>query len=835
LLKLRKVVDILNRAYHIHINGIVQGVGFRPFVYKLACELNINGWVNNSSDGLDIHAEGDNLEEFCDRLLEEKPLLAFITSIQKLETINKGFQDFRIIESKETVKTDVLISPDVSTCKDCLQEMFDKTDRRYRYPFINCTNCGPRYSIIYDRPYDRHKTTMQEFDMCPACKGEYENPVDRRFHAQPVACEDCGPVLQLLDALGNHMDYGLSLEQGIQFLKEGAILAVKGLGGFHLVCDAYHDTAVKRLRAVKERGAKPFALMAKDIEIASKEVKISPLEKEILASPAAPIVLLPKNNAADSRLSPGAAPGLHTLGIMLPYTPVHHLLFQGGFDFLVMTSANLSGRPLIFENEEAVRGLRGMADYYLLHNRDIYHPCDDSVVQVIGNKMTFMRRARGFVPLPFLLKERFDLPIAGVGAEMKNTFCLASGQMAFMSQYIGDMHGYENFRRFQQEFASYQKVADVFPQRVAFDMHPEYAATKMAKAMDCPKCAVQHHHAHHAGVMAEHGLTEPILGISCDGTGYGTDGKIWGFEYIFGNAEGYIRKGHLEYLPLPGGDAGAKYPLRTAYAYLRKVLSEEEWASTADLWTNLSHPEKSILDAQLQSGFQLFDTSSAGRLFDAVSGLLNICTRVTYEGQAAIELESRAAIWLMNETAKGYDRKNRDSKLYSIYEEGLKNLNRLAVKLRDIKGNIDEKDIWINHRIEIQYQNFQESGNGYLYPVYYEHDSGGVIIKIDRLLFGLVKDLLSGNDIGEIAFKFHYSLACAMLEATLVIGLGNSQLVISGGVFQNRLLTESLLDLAENIQVKIYYPSQLPTGDGGLALGQVVIANHYFRKTGILE
>ncbi len=448
------------KAWRIHINGIVQGVGFRPFVYKLAQEYGIQGWVNNASDGVDIHAQGARVEEFFQDLRAKKPPLAFILGMSHREVPLENHADFKIVESRKVEKNDVLISPDVAVCPDCVREMLDPADRRYLYPFINCTNCGPRYSIIYDRPYDRSKTTMKEFEMGPLCRREYENPADRRFHAQPIACSVCGPKLQLVDDQGREIT-GQGI--GLKLLAAGAVLAVKGIGGFHLVCDAYHDQAVQRLRKVKERGAKPFALMARDVRTAAKEVEIAPLEQELLQSPAAPIVLLTRIPSADSQISGAVAPGLHTLGIMLPYTPVHHLLFTEGFDFLVMTSANLSGRPLIYKNEAALNELKGIADYFLLNDREIYHPCDDSVIQVIGAKPAFMRRARGYVPLPLILKEEINGSLVGLGAEMKNAFCLAAGKMAFMSQYIGDMHGYENFERFKNELYSYQKVANIFP------------------------------------------------------------------------------------------------------------------------------------------------------------------------------------------------------------------------------------------------------------------------------------------------------------------------------------------------------------------------------------
>lgn len=827
------MVDFLDKAYRIHINGIVQGVGFRPFIYRIAQEMDIKGWINNSSAGVEIHAEGKNVDHFFHRIMEEKPPLADIISIDKVEIPKEEFSDFNIVESQKVAKNDVLISPDVATCNDCLQEMFDKTNRRYHYPFINCTNCGPRYSIIYDRPYDRVKTTMKTFPMCENCQGEYEDPRNRRFHAQPIACHVCGPVLKLLDAKGREIqDEGI----GIKLLESGAILAVKGLGGFHLVCNAYNNEAVSRLRKVKERGAKPFALMARNLKTATREVRISDQEKDILTSPSAPIVLLARRRTKNTKISPAVAPGLHTLGIMLPYTPVHHLLFESNFDFLVMTSANLSGQPLIYENDIALQGLEGIADYFLIHNRDIYHPCDDSVVQVIGSKMTFIRRARGYVPLPLLFFEEFEAPIAGLGAEMKNAFCLATGKMAFMSQFIGDMDGLENFERFQQEYYSYQKVVNVFPKKVAYDLHPEYSTTKMAKEMACTKHPIQHHHAHHVSVMGEYQLNSPMLGLICDGTGYGEDGNIWGFEFIFGNAQGYERRGHLEYLPLPGGDAGAKHPLRIAYVYLKKSLSDEEWNVTKPLWEKLSFQERSVLDSQIKSGFQMFATSSAGRLFDAISGLLGVCTKVTYEGQAAIEFESIATVWfeeIENRITVSEDR-TKISVKKTKYEKdilrGVRNaaFNRLVNTkglLANIKippGFFDENQLKL---IEHYNHVTKELSIGELYPIWLEVEEGMIIAKLDLLLGEVVRDYFLAKPIGEIAFRFHYSLAISMLEIAMIIGMKNNTLIIGGGVFQNKLLTEILLFLAQKVGVQIYYPTLLPSGDGGLALGQVLIAN----------
>ena len=830
---------IMKKALRIHFDGIVQGVGFRPFVFKLANDLEIKGWVKNTGNGLDIHAEGERAEEFYSFLLQGTPPLAVITHQEKWFIDYEGYPDFKIIKSTGADKTDVLISPDIRTCPDCLQEMFSREDRRYLYPFINCTNCGPRYTIIRDRPYDRDKTTMHEFQMCSRCLEEYENQLDRRFHAQPVACEICGPSLSLLDTGGNE----ININQIVELLEAGAILAVKGLGGFHLVCDAFNDVTVKRLRSLKERGQKPFALMVRSLDIAAGQVYISDKEKDILASPAAPIVLLPRRNCPDSKISQHVAPNLHNLGIMLPYTPAHYLLFAGSIDVLVMTSANLSGQPLIYKNDTALKDLQGIADYFLIHNRDIFHPCDDSVIQIIGDNPTFIRRARGYVPLPVFLKREVSGSIAGLGGEMKNAFCLAAEEKAFMSQYIGDMHGLENYERFKQEYQSYQKVASVFPDRIAYDLHPEYATTKMARELPGMKCTVQHHHAHLVSVMGEYHLNEPMLGIICDGTGYGEDGKIWGFEFLFGNAEGYKRQGHLEYLPLPGGDAGAKKPLRIAYAYLHKLLDQKMFKQTESLWENLSDQERTILEAQLENGFQIYDTSSAGRLFDAVSGLLGICTEVTYEGQAAVELESKAFSWLQEvnhyhglhgysaiigaDYTLGYEDKYQQ--LIAIKTEACQRLKYIKGQV-EISGGIKDKPEEQQLKIIDKYnQTVDNISDKHLYYFSLGIDSGALELKAKGLFSAIVSAVLAGRSHSEIAFYFHYSLACAMLEMALVIGLPTKEMVIGGGVFQNRLLTEILLDLAGEIGVKIYYPTKLPSGDGGLALGQVLIADHAFK------
>lgn len=730
--------------------------------------MGIKGWVSNSSRGVTIYAEGDNLDLFYERLLKEAPPLAKIVTSRTVTSKSKNCQTFKIMQSEEEQKADVLISPDVATCEDCLKEMADPKNRRFGFPFTNCTNCGPRYTIIRDVPYDRAKTTMAEFPMCEGCATEYQNPVDRRFHAQPIACPDCGPKVQLRDTLGNVLP-GIGADQ----LAQGAILAVKGLGGFHLVCDARNRQAVRRLRERKERGAKPFALMARSVEKAKQEVSIGSEEEKLLRSQAAPIVILKRQLNHTKSLPDEIAPGIHTLGIMIPYTPIHHLLFEGSYDFLVMTSANLSGRPLIYKNEEALENLKGIADYFLIHDRDIYHPCDDSVVQVIGEEPVFFRRARGYVPLPILTSSiQVKTPFLGVGGELKNAFCLASEGRSFVSQYLGDMEGYENLQRFYQELDSFQKVVNITPQAIAYDKHPNYELTRFALEQPLPAHPVQHHHAHLVSVLGEWDRTEPTLGIICDGTGFGEDGCIWGFEVLYGNAADFKRRGHLEYLPLPGGDSGAKHPLRLAYAYLKTLLPEEEWAKTDSLWGALSLEERQVLNRQLETGFQVFQTSSAGRLFDAVSGLLGVCLKVTYEGQAAIELESVA---------------------YRFLQDALKDPERL------------HKDRY------------------YPYEVIVENSEG--ILKVGSLFKEMVLDILRSVSREEIAYCFHQTIAHAIVDLVIQLGVEKGPLVLSGGVFQNRLLTESVLELCQEKQIEVLRSRTLPPGDGGLAFGQLLIAN----------
>lgn len=515
--------------------------------------------------------------------------------------------------------------------------------------------------------------------------------------------------------------------------------------------------------------------MVRSVEKVRDEVVVSLEEERLLSSTAAPIVVLERQHKLANALPEEIAPGIHTLGIMLPYTPIHHLLFEGSYDFLVMTSANRSGRPLVYENGDALEELNEIADYFLIHDRDIYHPCDDSVVQVIGGETVFLRRARGYVPLPILMPtKQVKNPMLAVGGELKNAFCLSSDERAFVSQYLGDMEGYENLQRFHQELESFQRVVNIKPQALAYDKHPNYQMTKFALEQPLAKHAVQHHHAHLVSVLGEWDRSEPTLGVICDGTGFGDDGCIWGFEVLYGNASGFERKGHLEYLPLPGGDSGAKHPLRIAYAYLKTLLPEEEWEQTEFLWGDLSFEERQIINRQLETGVQIFQTSSAGRLFDAVSGLLGVCQKVTYEGQAAIELESRAFGFIQKYSGK------------------------------DVPGLENELKP---------------------YPYEFNVENSQYILRVGILFRELVRDRLKNVSGEEIAYRFHLTIAHAIVELVLNLWVESEPMVLSGGVFQNKLLTEEVLHLCQEQGIRILRSRILPPGDGGLAFGQLLIAN----------
>ncbi|MGA2040610.1 MAG: carbamoyltransferase HypF [Bryobacteraceae bacterium] len=621
------------------IGGIVQGVGFRPWVYQLAQRHRLSGYVFNSTLGVTIEVEGqdEDLDRFESALRSEAPPLAEPGQIRVEHLEPSGYREFTIRDSEDAAGEFVLVPPDIATCADCLADLRDPANRRYRYPFTNCTNCGPRYTIIQEIPYDRPHTTMAGFRQCPDCEREYHDPSDRRFHAQPNACPACGPWVELWDAERMLAQRAGAIEGTRRLLKEGAILAIKGLGGFHLACDAANDAAVGRLRQRKLRSGKPFALMAASLEKIAEFCQLAQEERAALSGTRRPIVLLERRPA--SRISGAVAPGVPTLGVMLPYTPLHHLLFEGGeFDALVMTSANLSEEPIAYRNEEVAARLHPLADFFLLHNRAIQTRVDDSVVRIFEGRERLLRRSRGYAPRPielgFAARE-----VLACGGELKNTFCLTKAHYAILSQHTGDLENLETLEFFEETLAHMKRFFRVEPRAVAHDLHPQYMTTRLALAMrGIEKIGVQHHHAHIAACMAENGLREKVLGVALDGTGYGTDGLIWGGEFLICDFAGFERRFHFRYVPLAGGDTAIRQPWRSALSYLKDAGLDGAPALEA-----VPGGARRVVEAMLAGRVNTVDTSSCGRLFDAVSAILGVRLETTYEGEAAIELEALAA------------------------------------------------------------------------------------------------------------------------------------------------------------------------------------------------
>jgi len=620
------------------IRGAVQGVGFRPFIYRLATELGLKGWVINSAQGVFIEVEGlaETLKQFVRRVESDRPPRAFIQSLEQSILDPVGYTTFEIRHSDESGEKVALILPDIATCPDCLREIFDPADRRYRYPFTNCTNCGPRYSIIEALPYDRPNTTMKAFNMCPRCREEYENPADRRFHAQPNACPECGPHLELWDAQGTCLArHHEALLQAAEAIREGRVVAVKGLGGFHLMVDARNDAAVRRLRERKRREEKPFALMYPSLEQVTAHCEVNEAEERVLRSPESPIVLLRRREV--EAVAPSVAPNNPYLGVMLPYTALHHLLMHElGFP-VVATSGNLSDEPICTDEREALHRLAGIADLFLVHNRPIARHVDDSVVRVLLGRELVLRRARGYAPLPVLVKQPLP-PLLAVGAHLKNTVALSVGNQVFISQHIGDLETPQALQAFHRVIADVKELWAHQPQAVACDMHPDYLSTQAAHRMGIPVVPVQHHVAHILSCMAENELEPPVLGISWDGTGYGTDGTIWGGEFLLIHEGGWQRFAHLRPFRLPGGDRAIKEPRRSALGVLYERYGEQAFQTLQGVFTE---QELTALSQMLRRGINAPITTSAGRLFDAVACLVGLRQVVNYEGQAAMELEFR--------------------------------------------------------------------------------------------------------------------------------------------------------------------------------------------------
>ncbi|MCJ7606051.1 MAG: carbamoyltransferase HypF [Dehalococcoidales bacterium] len=747
----------------ISVRGVVQGVGFRPFVYQLATRHNLRGWVCNTSEAVRIEVEGipKDIDAFISGLKTEAPPLSRIESLEVTAGDPAGYDSFEIRDSVAEAGKYQLVSPDIATCTDCRREIFDPADRRYRYPFTNCTNCGPRFTIITDIPYDRPNTTMLKFGMCPDCRREYENPLDRRFHAQPNACPACGPKLELLDTQGKAVPCDDILRTTSELLKNGQIIAVKGLGGFLLACDATNEAAVNRLRERKNRPAKPFAVMLASIDEVNRHCTVSQQEIDLLQSPGSPIVLVPWQREAG--IVAAIAPNLNYLGVMLPYTPLHHLLLVETGLPLVMTSGNLSEEPIARDNDEAVRRLNGIADYFLVHDRDIYSRYDDSVMTVERGEPRYARRARGSAPYPIKL----PVParqILACGAEEKNAFCLTKDNYAFVSQHIGDMENLETLEHFTDTIELYKKLFRVEPELIAGDMHPEYLPTKYAKEQaeqtGLPFVPVQHHHAHIASCLADNGISDRVIGVSFDGTGYGTDGHIWGGEFLVADYAGFTRAAHLEYLPLPGGAQAIRKPYRAALGYLTALGIDSRLPFLHDI----SDEERDIILHQLERGLNTPLPSSMGRLFDVVAAIIGVRGIIQYEAQAAIDLET------------------------------------VATAAPDEKGT---------------------------YPFATDTGDGITVIRVRDLLAAVIDDLQAGISQPVIAARFHETIASMIssLCQSISTQTGLTGVALSGGVFQNRLLTRKTVRKLESAGFTVYTHRQVPCNDGGISLGQAVIAN----------
>ncbi|MBC8335548.1 MAG: carbamoyltransferase HypF [Anaerolineales bacterium] len=750
----------------IHITGVVQGVGFRPFVYGLATRFQLNGWVRNTSAGVNIEVDGEAavLDEFTKALLDEAPPLSLIDELTATPQALNGFRGFEIVHSEAIADAFQPISPDVSICPDCLRELFDPEDHRYRYPFINCTNCGPRFTIIKDIPYDRPETTMAPFPMCGTCASEYKDPLDRRFHAQPVACPDCGPKvwLEIVGANGRSpLQRNVAILETQKLLGQGKILAIKGLGGFHLACDATNAAAVSELRRRKLRVDKPFALMMPDIATVEKHCFLDETERELLKSIARPIVLLQRR--PESPIAREIAPRQDSIGVMLPYTPLHYLIFDENaqFDALVMTSGNLSEEPIAYTNEDARERLSSLADAFLMHDRDIHIRCDDSVARVVEKGIYPLRRSRGYTPFP--IKLPWEVPaLLATGAELKNAFCITNQKYAFLSHHIGDLENYETLQSFEEGVSHFEKLFRVKPEAIAYDAHPNYLTTRYAQERterdNVKTVAIQHHHAHIASCMAENGLAgdERVIGVALDGTGYGDDGNIWGGEFLLADYAGYKRVTHLEYFPLAGGDAATKRPSRTALGLLWQLGLDWD-ANLASVQDQCSE-ERMALRVQLERKLNTPLTSSMGRLFDAAAALAGVRQRVNYEAQAAIEFEA-----LADDTEMGS----------------------------------------------------------------YNFDGSNAEIRVRAAIESLIADSLNDVPIPVISARFHNGIVNMVAEICIRLRekSGLNTVALSGGVWQNRyILTRTLKKLRED-DFEVLIHRQVPANDGGLALGQAAIAS----------
>ena len=769
---------MIKKRLKIHVRGRVQGVGFRPTVYRYARDHSLSGWVSNTSSGVFIEIEGKDSETdaFLKKLKSSPPPLARISGIAVSEIPSENDGDFRIVPS-ESGEVQTEVSPDAASCADCRKELLDPSDRRYRYPFINCTNCGPRFSIVKDIPYDRKNTTMSHFTMCPDCRREYEDPADRRFHAQPDACPVCGPQLELVKSpeLNKIEEKDEALKETVKLLASNHVLAIKGLGGFHLACNALSDDAVKTLRKRKYRYDKPFALMARNMEVIRKYCEVSEKEEALLKSPAAPIVLLRKKDNQTDSVSDQVAPHNQYLGFMLPYTPLHILLFESEISVLVMTSGNTSREPIAFDNDDAFRRLKHIADYFLIHNRPIYTRCDDSVTRVFQpvNREMPLRRSRGYAPSPLTVPFQVPATILSCGAHLNNTFALSRNGEIYPSHHIGDLENLEALRAFESGIEHFCRLFEMTPELVVHDMHPDYLSTKYARGYsqkyEINALEVQHHHAHVASCMADNQrVGGPVIGVSLDGTGYGTDGTIWGGEFLVADYATFTRAGHLNPVPLPGGEMAIRQPWRMGAVYLEKAFGEDFTSIDIPFTRELDLNKWKMVSGMIKNNIHCPLTSSMGRLFSAVSSIIGVRETINYEGQAAIELETAI-------------------------------------------GNAQTEDV-------------------YNYNIREEKDS--LIIHPEEIIREIVQDIRNKKEQSYIAVKFHNTVAKIILDMCRRIRQKYELNVaaLSGGVFQNIYLLERVVEILKENDFEVLVHNRVPPNDGGIAFGQSAIASALIKK-----
>ncbi len=777
------------KTYKILISGIVQGVGFRPFIHNIAHQNKISGSVLNNSSHVEIIAQANknSLTKFISLIREKAPPLAKIKNISVTEIESDStYNTFEIKQSRSLKERNIFISPDQALCQDCLEELLDPENRRYLYPYINCTNCGPRYTIISDLPYDRDSTTMKDFSMCPECSAEYKNPANRRFHAQPDACFNCGPITELIDNSGKLIRQGQDSESTTkifltiaELLAAGKILGIKGIGGFHIVCDASNEKAVQELRKRKTRPHKPFAIMLPQVKDIRNFVHLSPSEEASITGSARPIVLLQKkeHSGFGANIADSVAPNNRHLGIMLPYTPVHHLLFHFLSSPLVMTSANISDEPIIIDNTRAINDLKEVCDYFVTGNRGILIACDDSVLQIRGADQFIIRRSRGFVPDTINLEQPVAAQILALGAEQKNTICFVKDSSAVLSHHLGDLKTFDSFNAFKSAIRHFYKLYRIKPDVLAFDLHPEYLSSRFAQEIpeefDFLKKAetipIQHHHAHAVSCMSENRIEGKTIAVVLDGSGYGPDGTIWGGEILLADSTSFKRAAYLSPVPLPGGESAIKHPWKMAISYLYAVYGKNWKSVIPAAFCNISEKDLDLVIYQIQNNLNSPVTTSCGRLFDAVAALCGVGMDISYEGQAAIEFEN----------------------------------------LIDFNYN---------------------SESGYTINIIKSKDK--YIIDTHPMIIKIINELRSSLKIGIIAYKMHQGLAAGLADLCKTIADTSSikNVLLSGGCFMNKILTKFLKNFLERNGLIVYTHKSVPCNDGGISLGQTIIANNIYKR-----